>query len=839
MILEGLAEFIRKHAKMVIVAWILVLICAFPFVSKVSESLEYGTDSMSSPDSESVEGMKIMEEFFGSSGADGDDRFIIAVEFRSPQGYQSALTLYEKINERKDGFVDGNGNKKIDVIAEEGVFTKDGGGSGVVLYAVEYVQSYGGDFVRDDTDNLRGFISDTASDSGLAGIVTYVTGSPAINYDTQKESSKDLSRIDPFTVLLILILVGLFFRSFITSAMPPITIGVAFGVAMMGLYFIGSVMSVSYIAEMFLLVSMMGAGCDYCIFILARYKEERKAGAGHDEALKRSIVWGGESIATSGLSVMIGFGAMSICSFSMISTMGIVLAMGIVFALVAALTLITSILALFGDRLFWPSKIERADNPHKGFYGRMSALSERYFKRSVRTSIKHAKVIIVAAVLFTIPMAYITFTAPSSYDMVSTTSTGDAAHGMQKIEEYGNGGMMMPDYLLMELSSPIATVTFMPSAGQVIPVVAWTEEAKLQTLLKFPEALTDDNIGEVWGIYVWLALAENAAAKNPNTDGKSDHDYAIYVYGKALDGLPAPVRAAMLKDDVIGAVVAQVEAIEGHPVKYDDALVGGVMDGIVNYDGVRSIGGLKGDDGSVAVTYVNFTLITKGEPMSDRSMETIRHVQGQMDSFIDSSGGLVTKTWITGSPAVMFEISEKVSSEFGKVEILAIALIFVLLFLVMKAYLTPLRSILTILMSVAWTIGMTHLLFSDMLGYGVMWIIPIVLLVICLGLGMDYDILLTTRIKENVRHKGMTNDEAITSAVLHSGSVITICGLIMGGAFGTLMLSGTVMFREFGFALAFAILVDALVVRTYIVPAAMHLLGDWNWIGPKFLHRKD
>ena len=60
----------------------------------------------------------------------------------------------------------------------------------------------------------------------------------------------------------------------------------------------------------------------------------------------------------------------------------------------------------------------------------------------------------------------------------------------------------------------------------------------------------------------------------------------------------------------------------------------------------------------------------------------------------------------------------------------------------------------------------------------------------------------------------------------------------MGGAFGTLMLSGMTMMQQFGFALCFAILIDALVVRTYIVPAVMHLLGDWNWKGPRFLNRK-
>ena len=59
----------------------------------------------------------------------------------------------------------------------------------------------------------------------------------------------------------------------------------------------------------------------------------------------------------------------------------------------------------------------------------------------------------------------------------------------------------------------------------------------------------------------------------------------------------------------------------------------------------------------------------------------------------------------------------------------------------------------------------------------------------------------------------------------------------MGGAFGTLMLSSMPLLQEIGFALCFAILVDALVVRTYIVPAIMHLLGDWNWKGP-FVKRK-
>lgn len=129
-------------------------------------------------------------------------------------------------------------------------------------------------------------------------------------------------------------------------------------------------------------------------------------------------------------------------------------------------------------------------------------------------------------------------------------------------------------------------------------------------------------------------------------------------------------------------------------------------------------------------------------------------------------------------------------------------------------------------------LGLTFLVFDGLLDTPVTWVIPIVLFVICLGLGMDYDIFLTTRIKENVK-KGMTNDDAICHAVERSGAVITICGLIMSGAFSTLMISTAPMLQEFGFSLGFAILIDALFVRTYVVPAVMHLLGKWNWVGPR------
>ncbi|MDR2699154.1 MAG: MMPL family transporter [Candidatus Methanoplasma sp.] len=843
---EKLAEIILKRSKLIVVIWIVLLICAVPLAMKAGSVLDYDTNNMAGPDAESIEGAKVMGEYFHQSDSQMEYAVLLVAGFDTLAGKMNALGLYVAIDAQIGGYVDEQGVPKISQFLMYGIFTAEHDeNEGVLIYAVMYSQQMiDEDLVIEDTPVFRDFIDGIISAGGITGVTTYVSGAPAISYDIEMTASGDMSKIDVFSILMILILVGLFFRSFVTSAMPPMTIGAAFGIVLCLMFVVGSIIDIIYMTEMMLLVSMLGAGCDYCIFILARYREERVHGADHELAVRRAVTWAGESITTSGLAVMIGFGAMSICSFSMISSMGVVLAMGIVVALLAALTLITSILMILGERLFWPTKMEslrEGGKARRGWHGKMSSMGHRYFTRSVNASIKYAGVIIAAAVLFTIPAAYIMMTSPTSYDMVGAMSAGEGMEGLGELEKYSNGGMIMPNYSIFETTEPLGTaVEFMPGTfGHLYWNLADPDiRNHLEKLSTLSSKLSeDDNAGEVWGIYVWMLMAEKAALETPR-GGMSDHNYTIAVYEKAASELPDSLKKQMLDGDVLNEIILGYEASAGVDAKYDEPALAAVVDYILNYVLATSIGGEKGVTGTpFDLTHVKFTVVTKDEAMSDRSMGTIEFMDRTMTEFAAENPDIIANTWLTGSAVVMYEISELVSSEFLKVELLAVALIFVLLFFVMKSYVTPIRSILTILMSVVWTVAVTHLIFGNLLGEGVMWMIPIILIVVCLGLGMDYDILLTTRIKENAVHRGMNNDDAIRYAVTRSGSVITICGLIMGGAFGTLMLSSTIMLQEFGFALSFAIIIDALLVRTYIVPAAMHLLGDWNWKGPKFLHK--
>ena len=157
--------------------------------------------------------------------------------------------------------------------------------------------------------------------------------------------------------------------------------------------------------------------------------------------------------------------------------------------------------------------------------------------------------------------------------------------------------------------------------------------------------------------------------------------------------------------------------------------------------------------------------------------------------------------------------------------------------IVLGSMLLPAFAIVSIAMSISWSFAATVLVFGVWLGKPILFLIPLILFVMLMGLGMDYNVFILTRIREEV-HKGKGTKEAVVDAVDWTGGIISALALIMAGAFGSMMISSNTMLQEFGFALSVAILLDAMVVRTYIVPAAMVLMGKKAWWAPGRLQRE-
>jgi RND superfamily putative drug exporter len=172
-----------------------------------------------------------------------------------------------------------------------------------------------------------------------------------------------------------------------------------------------------------------------------------------------------------------------------------------------------------------------------------------------------------------------------------------------------------------------------------------------------------------------------------------------------------------------------------------------------------------------------------------------------------------------------------------------LALSFVLLMIVFRSLIVPIKAIILNLLSVGAAYGLLVLVFQEgwatnILGYQQVptieaWI-PLFLFAVLFGLSMDYEVFLLSRIRERYDVTG-DNDESVAFGLRSTAAIITGAALIMVSVFAGFTLGDLVMFQQFGFGLGVAILVDATIIRSILVPSTMKLLGNANWYLPQFL----
>ncbi len=216
-------------------------------------------------------------------------------------------------------------------------------------------------------------------------------------------------------------------------------------------------------------------------------------------------------------------------------------------------------------------------------------------------------------------------------------------------------------------------------------------------------------------------------------------------------------------------------------------------------------------------------LLVVSLPYKPYSREAIRLV-GEIR---DALSGLGAKVYVGGEPAAMYDMNQLVNRNFAyRILPAAVVLIFLVLYLLLRGAVAALSLLLAIGTSIVWALAALVLVFQYGVGVDIYWMTPIMLVTTILGLGMDYGVFLSSRIKEEML-KGASKEDAILTAVETTGLVITACGLIMAAAFGSLMLSDFRMLQEMGFALASAVLLDTFLVRTLFLPSILKVVR-WN-----------
>jgi RND superfamily putative drug exporter len=235
---------------------------------------------------------------------------------------------------------------------------------------------------------------------------------------------------------------------------------------------------------------------------------------------------------------------------------------------------------------------------------------------------------------------------------------------------------------------------------------------------------------------------------------------------------------------------------------------------------------------------VLMTVVLKEEPQKASAvnyMEDLRAEMADAKAGLPALGG--STILVGGATAALYDMSLSTTQQFTNIEILVVIGIFIVLMIVLGSILLPAFAVASIAMSISWAFAATTLVFGNWLGKPILWLIPLILFVMLMGIGMDYNVFILTRIREEY-HKGKAIKQAVVDAVDWTGGIITALALIMAGAFGSIMLSSNTMLQEFGFALFLAVILDAMVVRTYIVPAAIVIMGKWAWWAPGRLQRE-
>ena len=200
---------------------------------------------------------------------------------------------------------------------------------------------------------------------------------------------------------------------------------------------------------------------------------------------------------------------------------------------------------------------------------------------------------------------------------------------------------------------------------------------------------------------------------------------------------------------------------------------------------------------------------------------------------------------VTGNVAVNVDFSTYLAQRLPYFLVAVLTLSFVLLMVVFRSLLVPLKAVIMNLISMGAAYGLVVAVFQWGWLAGVFGVdatgpiepfIPMMLFAIVFGLSMDYEVFLLSRVKEEYDN-GASNEKAVADGLAKTARVITAAAAIMVVVFGSFLLESDRVVKLMGFGLAIAVLLDATVVRMVLVPATMELLGDRNWWLPKWLQR--
>jgi RND superfamily putative drug exporter len=232
-----------------------------------------------------------------------------------------------------------------------------------------------------------------------------------------------------------------------------------------------------------------------------------------------------------------------------------------------------------------------------------------------------------------------------------------------------------------------------------------------------------------------------------------------------------------------------------------------------------------------------------GDGTNGASMHALDVLRGELAPALRTDLPRGAGTAVTGTTAGTRDFNDLMNSRIVWVFAFVLSLAFALLLVTFRSLVIAVKAIVLNLLSVGAAYGVLVLVFQhswaesllgfDSTGAITSWL-PLFLFVVLFGLSMDYHVFILSRVRE-AYDRGMPTDRAVAHGIKSTASTVTSAAIIMVAVFGVFATLSAIEFKQLGIGLAAAIFIDATVVRAVLLPAAMKLLGDWNWYLPRWL----
>ncbi len=666
----------------------------------------------------------------------------------------------------------------------------------------------------------------------------YVTGDAGLLIDLFESVQNAIDRTTLVTIVLVIILLLIVYRSPLASLVPLVTIGISYLVTRGVAGFMAQAgVPISTVVDAYLVVTVFGVGTDYCLFIVSRFKEELKQG---DRALTIDTTMRriGPVILASAVTVVVAFLCLSISSFSMTRTNGWILAIGIVVVLAAGLTLVPAMMSLFGRYLFWP--MMAAPTRRERRFG---------WRRTGQWVSRHPMAIAVPIIIL-LALPYIAFSnfRLSANLLAQLPQEVDAAQGLDVFREHFSVGELVPIHLVVRsnegslLTSDslrgienVATVMsdvegiagadyFSASSGQIAELAgqvrgvaeSFSGATSFDVTRLIPLQTIPDELEE-------LAVRYSEILQSPSFTGAVEILQQLPTAVTQLRSTPAtklPGALQQFQESLYGLGDSLALLSEEFKLESNGPFVDWLKASYFSSDG--------------SITRIDLMLDL--DPYSDESSAAVRMARLAAPTVIEASGFGDSSYYVGGDPAIRYDILQTSESDFIRVLIFASIGIFLVIIVLLRSLLAPFYMVITVLFNFGTTMGITTWLFLNVLDVEyLVYLMPSLVFIMLAAVGADYNIFLVSRIREEAERYPVKT--SVQNAVAHTGGVITSCGIILAGTFATLGTSSLPVMYEIGVPIAIGVLIDTFVVRALLVPSLATLTGRRSW-WPSRLSRK-